>query len=697
MTMTNAWRTMRGTPLVALAAVLLAGCSDEPAPKPYRGEFMATLGLSPDLEQAFVEKYGYDASKNCIQLVGRDTTKDGIRHVNPVVIFSPDPCPEKAGEVAEREAFALDATREPLVPSGMGGGFYPALAYSLVLNAPGVQEVVGNVLLVAEVAPPPPSEPTPGESVENAPKLPVYQLGDVCTLALEHEEMCGLIFTHDGRFNQIDSNRAAVGKRKRERRMVDGLKRHMDQMRNVLSTQLNDVQRNFITVVSQRLDVLQVAVRNEQRMLAMQIVGSLETTIEELATELQANQNVMANNVVEELRREVRALHAENVRILRAEVKAAVAETKATLLDIHTQLAGQLSTVEAGILDRITKSTSKVEANLKAHQRRVALTTYLALSADLDRLETSLANKIDAAKRQQLRAFRRLTQKHTEEVLKAIREEVVQPATALEAEVRARFGQILDKDGLKEQLLAKLREIAESQRASASVLAEELPAVKALIERLARETNVNVEGAMQRMIARIEAALDEETEVSELVTRNALGGQLAAVKRVFAEQKVADKDAENARAFDAILAELEGGGTAAAQLARTETLRSLVVTLARQAGELDEAQSAAIHHLRITLRDYGFVALRIEHRALVRELLAFGADAKRSPRVADRLKRDVPTFAAAKFEERAEGALRIAEGIASEPGAEALVGRLEAFGRAVETEKRLRSRDRELR
>ena len=83
-----------------------------------------------------------------------------------------------------------------------------------------------------------------------------------------------------------------------------------------------------------------------------------------------------------------------------------------------------------------------------------------------------------------------------------------------------------DKDRLKAQLLTKLRDIVDSQRTSATVLAEELPIVKALIERLGRETNVQIEGSIQRLLARVEAALDEEIQVSELVTRNALGEQI---------------------------------------------------------------------------------------------------------------------------------------------------------------------------
>lgn len=681
-------RLSLGIGILALS-VGLTGCSDVPPPAPYRGEYMATLSLSPDLEKALVEKYGYDPKNNCVQLVGRDRTRDKIRHVDPVVIFSPDPCPTEPGKVADREAFLLDATREPLVPAGMGGGQYPALAYSLVLNAPSVKEVVGTVMLVDEI---------PTEQLEEAPKQPVYQLGDVCTLAVEHEEMCGLIFTHEGRFNQIDSNRAAVGRRKRDRRTVDGLKRHMDTMRNVLSAQLNDTQRNLITNVSGQLENLQNAVKNEQRMLAFQMVELLEARLDDLASEVNANQNAAAKNVLEDLRREVRALHAENLRVLRQEIRGAVTEVKAFVLDVQTQLNGRLGAAETALLTRITESATKLEANVTAHQRRTLLVLYAGLTADLDRLAGRLEKKIDTATTRQIRAIRQTIRKQVDQVLKAIREEVLAQAAAFEKAVEQRFGTVdQSANTTKETLLGEIRKITDSQTRSAALLADELPKLKEALNQLSKETGRSIDVAMERCLARLEAALDEETQASEVTTRSQLHLQLGAAKKAFDEQKVVERDAENLAAFDALVTALEKGGTPAEQLERTEKLRPIVVALAKAAkGELDEAQAAAIAHVRITLRDYAVTAMRLEHRALVRELLPVEAQ---DPRANERLKQQVPEFAAAKFAERGVVALKIAETIENDPAAKSpgIYARLQAYAAAVEAEQKLRSRDLELR
>lgn len=662
----------------ALTLLGLAACSDAPPPQPYRGELMATLTVSPELKRALEKRHGYVDGNNCVQLVGRDNTKDGIRHVQTVVIFSPDECPAQPGKVAEREAFHLEATREPLVPSGMGGGLYPAIAYRLVLNAPNVHEEVGTVLLVDEID---------SEDFET-PKEPVYQLGDVCTLSLEYEEMCGLIFTKDGRFNQVDSARAAIGKRKRERRVADGLKRHMDEMRNVLSTQLNDVQKNLVVTMDNRLQALQVALRNEQRMLAAQMVEDLEARIDDLAIELNANENAAAKTVIEELRREMRTLHAENLRVLRAEIRAAVSELKSTLSDVQAELVDRMDHAEAVLLNRINYSAKKLEANITGHQRRIVLALYMGLTSDLDRLATRIENKVESQTTRAIRASRRAMREYADEILKSIREEVLCQATAFEHAVNQRFAEILtDKGSLREQI----GKILDSQTKSAAVLADELPKLREELGKLSKATGVAVDKSMERILARLEAALDEETQAAEIVARSILDLQLAAAKKVWIEQKTADKEADAVKRFDEVLGLLQKGGTPAEQLKRTEELRELVVKLARASGDLDEAQSAAVNNVRITLRDYATTALRLEHRALVRELLPL---LPRDPKVADRWKRDVPRFAAAKFADRARLALDLAATIENERDAKVpgLVERLEGYAKAVEAEQKLRDR-----
>ena len=112
-------------------------------------------------------------------------------------------------------------------------------------------------------------------------------------------------------------------------------------------------------------------------------------------------------------------------------------------------------------------------------------------------------------------------------------------------------------------------------------------------------------------------------------------------------------------------------------------------------GDLDEAQAAAVNHLRITLRDYATTALRLEHRALVRDLLPL---TPRDPKVVDYLKRAIPKFAGAKFADRSRLALDLAQAIENDRDEKvpALVERLEEYAKAAEAEQKLRVRSIEL-
>lgn len=386
------WRNRRsllyfGVSSFLVSLVIGAGCAGTKPAKPYRGTLLKTITIKKELSDAWAKKK-FDPSGNCVQMVARDKTEDGVRKVEKLLMFSPDPC-AGGNQVNERESFVL-----PFVESSTFSdqAKLPTLAYHVVKG----DYVVGRVDLLARSSggsnPPPPNATAVGPIAANAAasfESDTYELADLCTFDTHFRQNCEIEFTVDGKFSQATTARAAVGRMEREKALLQTILSRIDQSEISLRGALNEVQQNLINYTRDSVKAAESRILANQNMAAILTLRYLHFRLQRLELNVQNHATNEISQLRADLMTRIDEMQTALTRKIETEVAEATRQLREEMKGMSLDFGIRMGALNRSIVD-LQKRLDTMENNIKASQWEAAWATVEFIWMRLNFLESNL-------------------------------------------------------------------------------------------------------------------------------------------------------------------------------------------------------------------------------------------------------------------------------------------------------------------
>lgn len=371
----------------------------------YRGTLIRNLPMNANLVAQIKREMKFDETNNCVQMVSRDRSDDGIRRVNTFVIFSPDACPA-AGQVAARESFAVayetPTTTTPFVRD-------PVVAYYLYsgLSTWGAVAIVGK------------------STTTEDPFL--HELTDICMFGDRHRGNCRLKTDADGRFSQIVDT-TAIGMAERDAQLIHLLHTRFDG----IVKGMNDMQKALVKRIDDSAATLETNLKTNQNMAAMTVMNYTKDNLERLESSLQGAQRASFTALAADIRTQLDQLRTDIFKKIDTEVtpklETLITATKKLQEDLDTLRFDELPLMEKNIVKDtikgvndhtdlvkqaiITKNSEKLDREMR-RLRRFLL-----------RLEGRIESHIDESQAQIFTEMKRLGDHYSGQVIMAVNGEI---------------------------------------------------------------------------------------------------------------------------------------------------------------------------------------------------------------------------------------------------------------------------------
>lgn len=398
---------LAGLTAAIVTTALVVGCGKKEL-VPYRGTLLRNLPMNSNLVALIKREMKFDEANNCVQMVSRDRSEDGIRRVDTWVIFSPDACPTQPGKVADRESFAVryetPTTVTPFVRD-------PVVAYYLYQGV----STWGSIAIVGK------NDPDAADPFK-------HELVDLCTSGDRHRANCRLKTDVDGRFSQIVDT-TAIGMAERDAQLINLLHTRLD---GIMSG-MNDMQRALVKRIDDSAILLENNLKANQNMAAIQVMEYTKTNLERLEANLSGAQRASFQALAGDVRTQLDRLRADIFEKIDRDVVKKLDKLLVATSDLQKDLTALkddvLPKMEKRIVDdiveRVNKHTTEAKDAIIAKNAEALNTAIRRLVLAINLLEARLEDKISASQAEIFREIDRVGKQYAEEtqrVLKGILE-----------------------------------------------------------------------------------------------------------------------------------------------------------------------------------------------------------------------------------------------------------------------------------
>jgi hypothetical protein len=353
--------------LVLSALWLVAGCTQDKKPAPYRGTWLRNISINSKLAQKFGEKH-FDVANSCVQMITRDKTEDGIRKPQRLVLFSPDACPTD-NKVADRESFVIPFIENP----SFSDKVIPAAAFYLSQEN---RVMVGKINLV-----------TKGENNQEGK----YELVDLC-YSKKYARNCSVDFTVEGKFSQVVTTFAPFGDE-------ENLEEKLFTLEHSLSNHHNANEEQTRDEIRAEIEETRVKIALAQREIITKIegeVGALNRNLSQKLVTMEGNLTLKLDRVQSEIlsdvKRQLKNLEDELKNSQLQALKSTVAQLNRSLFWMSYFLHGHINVATQQTINELTKAIERNKREIVAE-----LTAEINHRAqELADTLTTIANSVDA-------------------------------------------------------------------------------------------------------------------------------------------------------------------------------------------------------------------------------------------------------------------------------------------------------------